>query len=211
MRNTEDFTAGQTRKAELVDIDLRFRHIRRRRHMRQKSAQLLPALPSGRANVRIRKQQSEILLQSAVDGVPQRKRHDSRNELCRHAAGERAHSTCSGDGLARSARTGRRLGLRKGCCCSTNQDSGQQENAAAFVTESQGSLLASNFRGGGAEGEYPSLAGYFWQMGKALPAGSQVRSAIVVRVPLATSVVFGAGCCTKTGKSSPSLCGRTPA
>jgi hypothetical protein len=35
-------------------------------------------------------------------------------------------------------------------------------------------------------------------MGKALPAGSHVRSAIVVRVPLATSVVFGAGTITRS-------------
>jgi hypothetical protein len=47
--------------------------------------------------------------------------------------------------------------LRKGYCCSTNQDSGQLENAASFVTASQESLLASNFRGGSAKGQYPIL------------------------------------------------------
>jgi hypothetical protein len=39
--------------------------------------------------------------------------------------------------LPRIARE-RGLGLRQGCCSSTKQESGQQEIAAAFVTESQG-------------------------------------------------------------------------
>jgi hypothetical protein len=61
--------------------------------------------------------------------------------LAGHAARERAHSTRAGDSLARSARIGHCLGLLKGFCCSTNQESGQQENAASFVSEFQGESL----------------------------------------------------------------------
>ena len=93
--------ARETGKAEFIDIDLRLSHVRRRRYVRQQSAQLLPTLPMGRANVGMGKEQSEILLQPAVDGIPQRKRQNSRNELCRHAAGKRAHATSAGDGLGR--------------------------------------------------------------------------------------------------------------
>src|SRR5437660_9043426 len=39
-------------------------------------------------------------------------------EVTWHAARERAHSICSGDSLAWSARTGCCLGLPKECCCS---------------------------------------------------------------------------------------------
>src|SRR5258707_13086862 len=99
----------------------------------------------------MQKEQSEILLQSADDGVLQRKGQYSRNELCRHAAGERAHSTCSWDGLAWGAGTGCCLGLGNGCCCSANQDSRQQETAAAFATESQADAAVA----GGDECNFP--------------------------------------------------------
>jgi hypothetical protein len=93
---------------------------------------------SSRTDVCIREEQSEILLQSAVDGVLQRKRQHTWNEVCRHAARERAHPERSGYGLAGSARTGCCLGLSKGCGCAVQQDSGQQERARRSVTHSQG-------------------------------------------------------------------------
>src|SRR5271155_2692674 len=109
--------------------------------MWQQRAQLLPALSPSRANLRMRKEQAQILFQSAVDGILKRKRQNSRNELCRDAGCERADSGCSRNSLARSARTRYCLGLRQGCCRPTNQNPGPQKDAAAFVTESQGSLL----------------------------------------------------------------------
>src|SRR5260370_15095951 len=109
----------------------------------------------------MRKQQSEILLQSAVDGVLQRERHDARNKLGGHAARERAHSTRAGNGLAWISRTDCCLSLRKRYRCSTNQYSRKQENTVAFVSEPQRSLLGLDFYGGGAGRQYPSLARVF--------------------------------------------------
>src|SRR5258708_26653255 len=107
--------------------------------------QWLRTVSARRTNVWIRKQDSEILLQSAVDGVPQRKRQHPRNEFCWHTPRERAHSECSGYGLARRARTGGCLGLRRGGGCSIKQDSGQQKRAAGAVTKPQRSLLGREF------------------------------------------------------------------
>src|SRR5580698_1914699 len=108
----------------------------------------------------MRKQQSEILLQSAAYGILQRKRDNPWNKFGRHAARECAHSTRSGNGLAGIARTWRGLSLRKRHCCSTNQDSGEQESAAARVN-SQGSLLNLAPLQWRCERQYPSLVGYF--------------------------------------------------
>ena len=106
------------------------------------------------------------MLQSAVDSVPQRKRHNSRSELSRHATRERAHSECSGYGFARRARTGYRLGLCRGCCCSIKQDSGQQGRTAGSVSEPQGSLLGLEFsRRQCRGGQYPSPVGSSGQSG----------------------------------------------
>ncbi len=154
----------------------------RRRHVRQESAQLLPALSAGRSDVCIREEQSEILFQSAVDGVLQRKRHHSRNELCRHAARERAHSEGSGYGLAR-----RLLGAVSVCARDVaaphKQDSGQQERAAGSVTESHKSLLGREFllrrcRGGNILAR-PFILGNRYLPGRAFPLNNAAAGVCV--------------------------------
>jgi len=121
---------------------------------------LLPALSTRRADIGMRKQQSEILLQSAVDGVLQRERDNTGNELGRHAARERAHSTRPGNGLSWIARTGCCLSLCNRYCRSTNQDSREQKNAVALVN-SQGRLLSLESLRGGTARQYPKSGRLF--------------------------------------------------
>ena len=80
--------ATETGKAELIDIELRSRHIRFCRHMRQERTQLFPPLSPRRSNVSVGQQHSEILFQSAVNCVLQRKPQNARNRFGRHAARE---------------------------------------------------------------------------------------------------------------------------
>lgn len=121
--------------------------------MGQQGAQLFPALSASRAGVGTGKQQSEILPQSPVDRVLQRKWQHPRNELRGHTARKRTGSAGPGYGLAWSARSGSCVRLSKRRDRSTDQGSGQK-NAVVSTAESQGCLLNSNFHGP-AEGKYP--------------------------------------------------------
>ena len=90
----------QTRETDFAQIYLGAVEKRRRRDIRQQRAQLLQALSVRGADIRVGEKQAEILFQSAVDGVLQRKREHSWNGRCRHARREWARPERSGYGLA---------------------------------------------------------------------------------------------------------------